>query len=168
MFNKLSYLEMQKAGWSFSSPGLRKTEHCRAFDLHKRLSPPQRGRLLDPSLQTLLHQIFMSTAWKGLWTSLSLFHCGPGALSPQLSVPLSVSHRLCPRTLIKCRTFLRDSLQFFPSLFLFHSNTRLWLDCAGSRGKGSPLPAPLSTLVCNTSSPRSSLEFVVPPSPSPA
>lgn len=44
MFNRLSYLEMQKAGWCFSSSGLHKQHSHHAFDLglqtlHKRLFP---------------------------------------------------------------------------------------------------------------------------------
>lgn len=74
----------------------------------------------------------------------------PGAPeSPFLCVPLSVSHCFCPWILMKHRTFFNDSSQIFPLLFfLFCSNTRLWLDCVGSRGRCSPLLAPLSTLVC--------------------
>lgn len=176
MFDRLSYLEMQTAGRCFSSLGLHKQHWCRAFDLglctiRRGLSPPQGGRLRDPSpLQVLLHQILTSAAREAPWATLSLPHCCQGTSEPPaLCIPLSVSHGLSP----KLRTFLRDSSQIFLLPFPSHPSTRLRLARMGAevvRAALSLLPPSLPSLAAppswsSPSPPAWSLLFILPSPP---
>lgn len=92
MFNRLSYLEMQKAGWCFSSPRMHK-QHS-AFDLglhtlHKRLSSLRGGEAARPfSLADAPLTDIHECSSRG-----TLGHSHPSSLLPG---PLRAPIPLCP------------------------------------------------------------------------